>query len=212
MIQKRFVYFDSIPAEPKMEMILTRLGYRRNTTTLNDEQMVFLEDGVRKGMFLCHSKGVYGRFKIENNDGKRVTLENQQIFESASLCKLLKKSTEVVLMASTVGSEVVEEAGRQIKEWDPALGIIIDSVASQTADAAVAWIMEFVNKAIRREGKAVTKHRYSPGFGDLLLENQKLIFDMLELSKLEIRLTERFMLIPEKSVIAIAGIEYYDNE
>lgn len=49
--------------------------------------------------------------------------------------------------------------------------------------------------------------RYSPGYGDLPLTNQKIIFDILNLERLGLRITERFMLVPEKSVIAIAGVE-----
>jgi len=60
---------------------------------------------------------------------------------------------------------------------------------------------------IRREGKKLTKMRYSPGYGDLPLSNQKLIYDVLNLERLGISITERFMLVPEKSVIAIAGVE-----
>jgi cobalamin-dependent methionine synthase I len=212
MDQRHFVYFDSISVVPKKELILTRLGYKSNKTVLNDEQKDFLEESIKKGLSLCHARGIYGRYKIESNNGKIIILENKQFFESESLCKLLENSSEVALMAATVGSEVVDEAARQLKEGDSALGIIIDATASQTADAAVAWIMEFVSKAVRSEGKMVTKHRFSPGFKDLQMSSQKLIYDTLELSKLGLHLTDRFMLIPEKSVIAILGITDLDTK
>lgn len=206
-MQKHFKYFDSIPAMPKIDMILNRLGYRKNKTALSEEQMAFLENAIEKGMSLCHPKGLYRRFKIENNDGMKVTLENKQLLESMSLSKLLENSSEIALIAATVGSEAADEVSKQMKEGDPVLGIIIDSTASYTADAAVEWIRDFVNKTVKLEGKNVTKHRYSPGFKDFELSNQKLIYDMLELSKLGLELTDKYMLIPEKSVIAILGIK-----
>jgi cobalamin-dependent methionine synthase I len=64
-----------------------------------------------------------------------------------------------------------------------------------------------IGKMFDRQGKMLTKHRYSPGFGDLPLNYQKDIFSVLELEKFNMSITEKFMLIPEKSVIAIAGIE-----
>jgi hypothetical protein len=85
--------------------------------------------------------------------------------------------------------------------------LILDSVASQTADAALDWIVQMLNKIFAREGKKLTKHRYSPGFGDLPLSYQKEIFEALKLYKLNMSITEKFMLVPEKSVIAIAGVE-----
>ena len=44
-------------------------------------------------------------------------------------------------------------------------------------------MVEFINKEIRREGKNLPK-RYSPGYGDLLLTNQKIIYDILNLKNL----------------------------
>jgi len=60
---------------------------------------------------------------------------------------------------------------------------------------------------LRKEGRLLTKHRYSPGYGDLPLEYQKDLFALLQLDKLGVAITERCLLVPEKSVIAISGIE-----
>jgi len=72
--------------------------------------------------------------------------------------------------------------------------------------ARVAKLKE--EKLLLREGRCLTRRRYSPGYGDLALSNQKIIYDALGLEKLGLTLTERFLLIPEKSVLAIAGIEH----
>jgi len=53
----------------------------------------------------------------------------------------------------------------------------------------------------------LTRMRFSPGYGDLSLENQKLFFKALELEKMGMKLTESLMMFPEKSVTAIAGVE-----
>lgn len=205
--EAKILYFDSIPAVPKKEMILARLGFKNNITLLENDQRAFLEEGITRGLSLCHPKGVFGRFKIVEKVEDRIILDNDLALQSRSLAKLLDRSCEVVLMAATVGKEVVEESLSQVQGGDAALGVIIDSTASQTADAAITWIMECVDKLVRREGKRVTKHRYSPGFGDLSLINQKAIFEMLDLSRLGLGITDKHMLVPEKSVIAIIGIE-----
>ncbi|HBF33507.1 TPA: methionine synthase, partial [Candidatus Sumerlaeota bacterium] len=74
-------------------------------------------------------------------------------------------------------------------------------------DAGLDWLEEFVEKLLAREGRCLTRRRYSPGYGDLALSNQKIIYDALGLQKFGLELTERFLLIPEKSVLAIAGVE-----
>lgn len=164
-------------------------------------------ENINKGLMLCNTKGVFGTFKIEKRDEESVELDNGVVLKSKSLSKLLSNSMDVVLMASTVGKEIVDRIVDEINNNNASFGVVLDAVASETADAALDWMVDFINKMIRREGKKLTKMRYSPGYGDLPLSNQKLIYDVLNLERLGISITERFMLVPEKSVIAIAGVE-----
>ena len=200
-------YFDNIPANPKRELILTRLGYKKGVTELNSHDRALVEDGIRQGEYLCKPEGAYLIIPVSSIKGSVITLENGISFDSEGLTKLLQNSKSVVLMAATVGREVTDKVFNEIKKGNAANGLIIDSVASQTADAALDWMVQLLRKILIREGKVLTRHRYSPGYGDLPLSYQKVIFDALQLDKLKIALTEKFMLVPEKSVIAIAGIE-----
>lgn len=200
-------YFTRIPAVPKKDMILVRLGYKKTMTVLDEKDNAFLENAIQEGLLLCKPQGIMGCCRITNRSKEFIELEEGDRIYSGSLAGLLGKSDEVLLMAATVGSEIVDRIHHELNRGEASFGVIMDSVASQTADASVAWIMDFADKIMRRDGKRMAKQRYSPGYGDLLLSNQKLIFDLLKLEKLGLSLTEKYMLVPEKSVIAIAGIE-----
>lgn len=200
-------YFDNIPAVPKKELILTRLGYKKGVTELNENDIALVEKGIQQGEYLCKPAGAYLIVPISSINNSKIILENGIMFESAGLLNLLSESKSVVLMASTVGREVIDKVFSEIEQGNAANGLIIDSVASQTADAALDWMVQLLRKILIREGKVITRHRYSPGYGDLPLSYQKVIFEALQLEKLNMALTEKFMLVPEKSVIAIAGIE-----
>lgn len=205
--QQRINYFEHIPSIPNIDMVLTRIGYKKGVTVIGQQSKELLDEGLRLGKLLSNVKGAYGRFKISCTDTLGIKLDNDTVFESESLSKLLGNSSEVVLMSCTAGREIVEKISFEIKNGNAALGIILDSVASQTADGGLSWIMNFLNKLLAREGKKLTRHRYSPGFGDLSLSYQKTIFDILNLEKLGMEVTGSCMLVPEKSVIAITGIE-----
>lgn len=200
-------YFEFIPSRPSEGMILTRLGYRKTKTVFSEDYKKKLDRMINEGFLMCNTKGIFGRYAIIEKSDKHVMLENELVLESVGLAKLLNNSVEVVLMASTVGSKITDRIHYEVESGDVSFGVILDAVASETADAALDWIVDFINNLIRREGKTLTKTRYSPGYGDLLLSNQKKIFDALYLEKLGLSITERYMLVPEKSVIAIAGIE-----
>jgi len=203
----KVVNFESITAIPNRNFVLARLGYRKNHTQIDPVVQKKLEQAFKDCNLYCRSKGAAGRFLITENRESSVRIETGLSFESKYLVRFLGNCRELVLLAATVGKEVVERIGFEIEKGDAAYGVILDAVASETADAGLDWIMGFMNRILRREGKKITRHRYSPGYGDLNLDYQKAIFDLLDLGKLDLKLTEKQMLIPEKSVIAIAGIE-----
>lgn len=205
--EAKIKYIGNIPAQPKREMILSRLGYRKNITELSKDDMRLVSECIRLSGILCKPSGAYAIVPIAAKDEAVITLDNGISFHGEGLAKLLKDSSSVLLMASTVGREVTDRVAAEVENGNAAYGLILDSVASQTADAVLDWIVQFLNRILPREGKGLTRHRYSPGFGDLPLSYQKVIFDALKLEKLGMAITEKFMLVPEKSVIAIAGIE-----
>jgi hypothetical protein len=200
-------YLQTIPAVPSRRSVLFRLGYSRDKTVLGERDQRMLEDGTRLGRLLCQGRGVFGRCPIAENNAQRIILENGAVFESASLARLLADSDEMLLMAATVGAEVCERIATEIRDGNAGFGLILDAVASETADSCLDWMVEFVNKLVRREARKLTRRRYSPGYGDLSLDHQQTIFRLLELERLDLALSERQMLIPEKSVIAIAGMQ-----
>jgi cobalamin-dependent methionine synthase I len=73
-------------------------------------------------------------------------------------------------------------------------------------DAALDWLMAYFNIQLRREGKKLLPRRFSAGYADLKLENQKSIYDLLEMQKIGVAISSNFILRPEKSVTAITGI------
>jgi hypothetical protein len=184
-----------------------RLGYQENRTVLADEQEKFLDQAIKEALLLCHGKGAFGRFKIARHDATMTTLENSAKFESALLAKMLSASDEMVLVASTLGAEITERISVETARGDATRGVIFDATASQAADAGLDFVGTMLNSMLRKEGKRLTRKRFSPGYGDLSLAHQRIIFDLLGLERLDLQLTGTLMLVPEKSVLAILGIE-----
>lgn len=198
-------YLENIQAKASRDTILIRMGYRKGITKLTAEDEKKIADGINKARALCSLKGAYQTLKILSIEPDSVHLENNIIFVSHNLSKLMTGCREAVIMASTAGNDVVLARDREITHGDAAYGLVIDSTASETADAGLDWIQEFLNSQLAIKGRKLTT-RYSPGYGDLNLSAQKQIYEALALDRLDIRITERFLLVPEKSVLAIAGI------
>ena len=198
-------YFENIQAKPERETILIRLGYAKGKTELNEYDSVKIGSAITMGLSLCSVKGAYGRYKILANDFSSVEIKGGHTLKSAKLADLLKDSRELVLMASTAGKEILLRREKEMMADNASLGVILDAVASESADAGLNWLQEHANTLLRRESDVLTK-RFSPGYGDLDLSAQKIIHDLLDLTKIGVDITDKYILVPEKSVIAIAGI------
>lgn len=200
-------YIEHLQITPKRQRILRRLGYQESHTVLSDKHARVLDDAIKQALLLCHGKGAFGRFKIGNHEDAVTTLESGERFESALLAKMLRGSDELVLMASTVGPEITERISHETAQGDATFGVILDATASQAADAGLDSIGTMLNTMLRKEGKRLTRKRFSPGYGDLSIAHQQIIFNLLGLERLGLNLTDTMMLVPEKSVLAIVGIE-----
>jgi hypothetical protein len=200
-------FFDSIAVAAPREAIYKRLGYRKGTTTLQPDKQDEIDRTIDEALALIQLRGVAVRLAIEKKTPSETVLANGERLQSRSLGRMLKGSEEILVMGATAGHAVMEAIGEYSRHDRLTLGVILDATASETVDHALDWMAAFFNQSLRRENKLLTKRRFSAGYGDFLLENQQWIFRVLELDRLDVQLTKSHMLVPEKSVTALAGIE-----
>lgn len=203
----KVTYFNSIPVIPQQKSIMSRLGHSSRSASLNVKDQAFIDKTVCLGLALCRNQGAAGRFSIERRSVEEVALTGNTRLESRRLSGMLQKSDEALFMAGTAGPEITDRITLEMESGNASAAIVLDAVASVSADMILDWIMDMFNKMLMKEGRRLTPRRFSPGFGDLPLSNQAIIFRLLDLERLQLNLNESMMLEPEKSVLAIAGIE-----
>jgi hypothetical protein len=198
---------ENIHIEPPRKKILARLKYNIHKTKFNEKSLALFDKTLGFAVSLCECRGIYRFLDIIEKSHEKTVLSGGIVLESANLAKLLKDSSKVVMMASTVGAEIVSETNILIEKNRAAEAVIVDAAASEMADETMNKINLLCANLAKKDGFKLTKMRFSPGYGDLPLENQKLFFKALELEKIGLKLTESLMILPEKSVTAIAGVE-----
>ena len=78
-------------------------------------------------------------------------------------------------------------------------------------EAVCDEVNALLEKEAAEEGRSL-RRRFSPGYGDLGLENQKGVFELLNPAKLiGLTLMDTLIMSPEKSVTAIIGIAEKDG-
>ncbi len=198
--------FDSIPLRTPVRDIYRRLGWRSGRTELPDERRREVDRQIREAESMIRLRGAARRIPIRSREGGRIVLSGGETLESAKLSRFLEGCPEVVLMAATAGGDIVAAASRDTAAGSATRGVVLDAAASEITDAALDWIAAWFNGTLLREGRRLLKKRYSPGYGDLALESQRILFGLLELGRIGVSLTDHSLLVPEKSVIALTGI------
>ncbi|MCI2110158.1 MAG: Vitamin B12 dependent methionine synthase activation subunit [Acidaminococcaceae bacterium] len=137
----------------------------------------------------------------------KIVLENGLEFCSSNLAKHLDGCTEVLLFGATLGSKF-DVAQRRI-----ALEGLTQGAAAQAVGAAlIEHYCDTVEEELKKDFTGVSfRWRFSPGYGDWDLEEQKKVFAILNCNKIGLTLTASGMMAPIKSVTAIIGIDYRQN-
>jgi hypothetical protein len=200
------VIFKAIHVDMPEEAVYRRLGYRTGKTQISPGQKAGIEKAFEEAASLVELQGAALIIPVSRHGSGEISLETGDVLRSEKLAKMLRDETEVLFMGATAGIGIMEEISRDSSTGNLTRAVVLDAVASEITDKALDWISGYMGTLLRREGKVLSSRRFSAGYGDFGLENQKIMYQRLKLGELGITLTDSCILVPEKSVTAIAGI------
>lgn len=118
---------------------------------------------------------------------------------------LLSSSIQAIIMAATLGPEA-EQLLRKAEVLNMSDAVILDCAQSTAIENVCDNFEAMMRQEYRKKGLYLTD-RYSPGYGDLPMESQKKILDLLFAEKrIGLTLTATNIMVPRKSVTCIIGI------
>jgi hypothetical protein len=197
---------EKIILDPPEAKIFSRLGFKKKTTQLSIAQQKQTRRQMEEAASLITLQGSFLRLALHENDGRTIHLAGDLIFDSEKLASFLHDCSQAVLMGATGGNAIMEAIREKTDAGDFQAAVVYDATASEMTDAALGWIMDYVNVQLRREGKKLLPRRFSAGYADFALANQKPICQRLQMDRIGVTVTASFILLPEKSVTAISGI------
>jgi hypothetical protein len=200
------VFLEKIVIDPPRAKIYQRLGFKRRTTQIPVNQQKETDDLIDEAVSIISLKGSLLRIPINKNDGKKIFFADNLTFNSKKLSSFLSSCEEAVLMGATAGNAITEVIKEKTNQNNLAAAVVYDATASEIVDAGLDWIMDYINQQVRRERKALLPRRFSAGYADFNLKNQKTIHQKLQMEKIGVTITPSFILLPEKSVTAVSGI------
>ncbi|MBW1778192.1 MAG: hypothetical protein JRI76_08750 [Deltaproteobacteria bacterium] len=137
---------------------------------------------------------------------KQVILVNGTSFNSVKLARTLKDASMVFFFIATIGPGLEKEIARIMEKGRYADAYVLDVMASLTVEDVVDQFHRRMASRFARNGKSVTR-RFSPGYCDLPLPEQKKIFDQFDKENtLGVQLSDAFLMMPRKSVSGVFGV------
>ena len=155
-------------------------------------------------------KNIKGGYLISENidtvsSNGRFIFENIEFKAGKQVVHDLKKSEMLALFVCTAGEEVSSRSRNQMKSGDMLEGYITDMTGSLLAEGAMDVIFNHLSYEMRQQGLNVT-NRYSPGYCNWKVDEQKKLFSFFPDNFCGISLTQSSLMIPVKSVSGVIGI------
>lgn len=151
----------------------------------------------------------FGYKIVESNElsvtKEKVIVNSEITFECGKIISSQLRGIEgLVIFTSTLGRDYDKWFKSLFDSGDPLQGYIADLIGSVTVEAAVD-VLE--NKIVAELSKQNMKcsNRYSPGYCDWNVSEQKKLFSFLPDKFCGIELTESSLMVPIKSVSGIIG-------
>ncbi len=169
-----------------------------------DERLKELLDRGEKMVLSCiRPQYVCRELPIEEREDGILLAGTSVLLTGNDIKKHLSGCRKAVLMAATLSGEA-DKLIRQTAITDMALSLAIDSLCS----AAVEQVCNMAEEEIFAKIDAPYRTwRFSPGYGDLPLELQSSLLNVLNAQRrIGLTVTASDLLIPSKSVTAIIGI------
>jgi len=158
-------------------------------------------------------------YVIRNVDAVRgsiAVVEEPIILESQVIARLLERCSMVAVFLVTIGSHLEETAGRLADDDLILQSYVLDAIGSDAVEIVADYVQDQTKQMAHDDGFVISR-RFSPGYCDWDVSQQKVIFQAVNAASIDVHLTDECLMIPKKSISGIIGIgpsegglEYYN--
>ena len=194
--------FPQIDISIRPELALQLLGYRKRSVKVPAGILELVEKELNIGRGLLRFRGVYDKLECRVFTD-RIELFNGYVIDSKNFAKRAKGCGAVYIFAVTAGPLFSERISELIKSGDVSRALIADAIGSAAAECCAEAVNEYITGL--EKGDRLTK-RYSPGYGDWEVGDNRRLLQYLEADRIGLIVNEGGLMIPEKSVSAAIGI------
>jgi cobalamin-dependent methionine synthase I len=117
----------------------------------------------------------------------------------------------VAIFLATIGSRLEDGVSQLMSKRQILKATILDAVGSEAAEKTACYIEDRVRELASSNGAEITL-RYSPGYCDWDITQQRVLFEAMDSAPLGVELTEECLMVPRKSVSGIIGVGRFESK
>lgn len=187
------------------QLILTVHGYNENR-----KPSQAIRDIVKKAVEEAHNlvspKALYQEFPILQLTDDSVILEDGTRFSiGCEISSLWQGSKTLGLALYTIGSRLEERVSDLVARGEHTEALNLD-IAGTVALGVIGFQVQYYACERLAKHKLETGPWLNPGYLDWPLTDQRLIFNLIPATSIDVHLNDQCMMIPKKSVTVCAGI------
>ncbi len=195
--------FEAAPHFPKSEVFRYLGG--RNGQIGSRHTVRKVKKWTKEILGTIKPRLVYSLHKIENVTKARITLEDGTVFRTAKLATALRECDYAVCFVGTLGNEIEEVIERLSENNKHSDAFVVDALGSAGAEYLVDRFHKQMELHLKKQSKGVSL-RFSPGYCDWTVKEQKELFRVVESDKVGVELSDSSLMNPRKSVSGVFGI------
>lgn len=142
---------------------------------------------------------------IKSVRGSRVFIEGSVTFRSNVIARLLKQCQKVAVFVVTIGSRLGDVVRQLAGDGLMVQASVLDVIGSDAAETLANVVRDIIGKEAVAEGLGISQ-RFSPGYCDWKVSQQKMVFRAMDGETSSVRLTDGCLMVPQKSISGIVGI------
>lgn len=145
--------------------------------------------------------------KIDNVGSGSVSIQGGTTFRSPKLSRTLRDSHEIICFVATVGSRIEDEIVGLMAANCLSEAYVLDAMASIAVENMVEQFHERKKAKFVTESKSTTL-RFSPGYCDWPVTDQKKLFGLFDSEYTGVELLDSCLMLPRKSISGLFGISH----
>lgn len=142
---------------------------------------------------------------VELAESPAVFVKGSIVFRSEVVAGLLDQCQKVAMFVVTIGDYLEEMVAWLASHNSMVQSVLLDAIGSDAVEKVADSVHGKIEKLAYEQG-LVTSRRFSPGYCDWDIRQQKVLFRAVNANLAGVHLTDRCLMIPQKSISGIIGL------